>query len=123
MKKILVIEYQAIIRLHLLNLFKKNGFNAIGAEDGYIGLKLSKEFLPDLILCDIKTPKINSYKVLEELRADPVTKGVYFVFITTQLSQSELNKGTEIGADGYIVKPFKPKELLQLTTNILKIPR
>jgi CheY-like chemotaxis protein len=56
MKKILVIEDEGIIRLNLLHLLNAQGFNTIGAENGSVGVRLVREFIPDLITCNIKMP-------------------------------------------------------------------
>jgi|SRR5919199_1320788 CheY-like chemotaxis protein len=113
MKTILVIENEGIIRLNILKLLDRNGFNAIGAEDGKIGLELARELVPDLILCNIIMPKLNGYEVLRELNNDPITATIPFIFITAQATPAEVILGQQQGADYYLNKPFTPNELLQ----------
>ena len=113
MKTILVIENEGIIRLNVLNILERNGFNVIGAEDGQIGVELAREFVFDLILCNITMPRRNGYEVLEDLRNDPITATIPFIFITAQAIPAEVTLAQQGAADYYISKPFTPNELLQ----------
>ena len=113
MKNILVIEDEGIIRLNILNILDRNGFKAIGAEDGKIGLELARELVPDLILCNITMPRLKGYEVLRELSNDPITATIPFIFITAQATPAEVILGQQQGADHYLNKPFTPNELLQ----------
>ena len=73
MKKILVIEDEEDIRSDVLKMLKYEGFEAFGAENGRIGVKLARQHHPDLIVCDIIMPDLNGYKVLAILRSNPTT--------------------------------------------------
>src|SRR5919199_4125033 len=113
MKNILVIENEGIIRLNILNILDRNGFNAIGAEDGKIGLELARELVADLIFCNITMPRLNGYEVLRELRNHPSTATIPFIFITAEAISVEVTLGQQGAADYYITKPFTANELLQ----------
>jgi two-component system sensor histidine kinase/response regulator len=112
MAKILVIEDEQDIRLHLLKILEYEGFEGIGAENGHIGIQLAKEHLPDLILCDVVMPGISGYRVLSELRSDPVMTTIPFIFLTAKAAQEHVRKGMSLGADDYLTKPFELDELL-----------
>jgi CheY-like chemotaxis protein len=113
MAKVLVIEDQEVLRESILNILNTRGFNAIGAEDGRRGLQLATEWVPDLILCDIRMPGLDGYEVLSSLRQDPLTATIPFLFLTAETIQTVASKGKLLGANGYLLKPFTTAELLE----------
>lgn len=119
MKKILVIEDEAIILLSTLNLLQKNGFNAVTATDGYAGVELAKEFLPDLILCNIRLPRLRGDEVYRTLLHEPTTANIPFIFITAQGTSVEIDRLRQLGAENFLSKPYISQELLQAIAKIL----
>ena len=113
MKRVLVIEDEDEIRSNLLELLEIEGFDAMGGENGWIGLKLAREHLPSLIISDVMMPELDGYGVLEELRRDPVTATIPFIFLTARAERADLRQGMELGADDYLTKPFARDELLK----------
>lgn len=113
MTKVLVIENEQILRESILNILTIKGFSAIGAEDGRRGLQLAKEFVPDLILCDVRMPELDGYEVLAALRQDPITAMLPFIFITAETIQNVVRQGQMLGANGYLKKPFSTAELIE----------
>lgn len=116
MKKILVIEDEVFIRENLIELLEIEGFEAIGAENGLVGVKLAKEFGPNLILCDVMMPELDGYQVLDELRADPVTAIIPFMFLTASADRNNLQRIRELGFNDYILKPFHVDKFLEAIT-------
>lgn len=112
MKKILVIEDEQPIRNNLLNLLEAEGFEAISAENGFVGVKKAQEHLPDLIFCDITMPVLDGYGVLSFLRDHSTTATIPFIYLTGKSDLSDLRQTTYLGADGYLIKPFTRTELL-----------
>lgn len=112
MKKILVIEDEESIRENILDLLDAEEFEACGAENGKIGIKLASEILPDLILCDVMMPEIDGYGVLERLRSQAETAAIPFIFLTARAERADTRKGMELGADDYLFKPCTAKELM-----------
>ncbi|MGE5658526.1 MAG: putative bifunctional diguanylate cyclase/phosphodiesterase [Actinomycetota bacterium] len=113
MKKILVIEDEAPIRDNISELLKAEEFEVLGAEDGAVGVKLAIEHLPDLILCDVMMPILDGYGVLSQLRQNPLTATIPFIFLTSLADRSHLRMGMELGADDYLAKPCTANELLK----------
>jgi signal transduction histidine kinase len=111
-KKILIIEDDPSILSTTLELLNMEGFDAIGAEDGRRGLQRAWEAMPDLILCDIRMPGLDGHGVLAELRKNPVTETIPFIFLTAQADRINMRQGMEGGADDYLTKPFAITELL-----------
>lgn len=113
MKKILVIEDEAITRNLFLDSLKAEGFHAIGAENGQVGVEQAKEKLPNLVICDIKMPELDGYGVLANLRKDPATAIIPFIFLTAKVTETERRQGMRLGADDYLTKPSTIEELLE----------
>jgi DNA-binding response OmpR family regulator len=82
------------------------------ASDGLEGLEKAKDELPDLILLDIRMPKMDGYEVCQRLQKDNQTKEIPIIFITSVSSSDDIIKGLNAGAVDYVKKPFIPKELL-----------
>lgn len=112
MKKILIIEDEQPIRTNIEEVLQLCSYEAITACDGNVGLKIAKEELPDLILCDISMPNLDGYGVLASLRQETATASIPFVFLTANSSRSDIRRGMELGADDYLTKPFTQEELL-----------
>ncbi|HAZ46884.1 MAG TPA: DNA-binding response regulator, partial [Cyanobacteria bacterium UBA11371] len=81
MKKILVIEDSKPFRNQILKQLESKGFYTIAAENGFDGIKLAKEQLPDLVICDILMPDLDGYSVLIALRQNPDTAIIPFIFV------------------------------------------
>jgi len=120
MKKILVIEDRAPTRNLFLEGLKAEGFYAIGAENGSLGVQQAQNQLPDLIICHIIIPEFDGYGVLTSLRQDPATAIIPFILFTDKVTQADLGKGTELGADGYLIQPLTIDELLTAIATQLK---
>lgn len=120
MNEVLVIENNASCRINILELLEAEQFNAVGAADGRIGLHLARAYLPDLVLCDIVMPELDGYGVLSELRQDPLTATIPFIFLTACTDQRDLQRGIDLGADGYLTKPFTRAELLEIVATQLE---
>jgi CheY-like chemotaxis protein len=113
MTKVLVIEDDEVLRESILDILGTRNFDVIGAEDGRRGLQLAQEFVPDLILCDVRMPKLNGYEVLQAIRQDPKTAAIPLIFLTAETIQNVVGKGQNLGANGYLIKPFSTAELLE----------
>ncbi|MBU7583832.1 MAG: response regulator [Nostoc sp. TH1S01] len=112
-KTILVIEDDTITRTLYLKGLKLEGFDAIGAENGVVGIQKAQENLPDLVVCDIMMPHLDGYSVLNALHENPQTAAIPFIFLSGSDSRADIRKGMELGADDYITKPSTLDELLR----------
>lgn len=112
MKKILVIEDAQSLRRDIVEMLSFEGYEVTGAEDGLVGVDRAREVNPDLIICDIMMPGRDGYGVLEELRRDPATASIPFIFLTARTDRVDVRQGMELGADDYLTKPFTASELL-----------
>lgn len=110
--KILVIEDQEDIRSILVEILTAEGYNAVAAENGRVGIKLVESEVPDLIMCDISMPELDGYEVLSYVRENQTTEAIPFIFLTAKAAQIDIRQGMELGADDYLTKPFTRAELL-----------
>ncbi|MGI0487403.1 response regulator [Pantanalinema rosaneae CENA516] len=100
-------------------LLRAEGFQAIGAENGQVGVQLAQSHLPDLIICDVMMPEMDGFDVLQRLRQTVTTKMIPFIFLSARSERQDFRQGMELGADDYLTKPFTRAELLQAITTRL----
>ncbi|MDZ7952361.1 response regulator [Nostoc sp. DedQUE09] len=113
MIKILVIEDEPESRDIFLDSLQAEGFEAIAAENGLVGIQQAQEHLPDLVLCDILMPGLDGYGVLTTLRQNPLTATIPFIFLSAKSTKTEIRHGMNLGADDYLTKPSTVEELLE----------
>lgn len=113
MVKILVIEDDVKVRKGLNLVLEHNGYEVFLAENGYEGIKLAKEILPNLIICDIMMPAMDGYTVLRHLSEQNETSIIPFLFLTAKVEIKDIRAGLDLGADDYLLKPIKETELLK----------
>jgi DNA-binding NarL/FixJ family response regulator len=116
MKKILLIEDHPQMRENLQLMLEMEGFTVLTAGDGRRGLDLARRQPPDLILCDVMMPELDGFGVLQELRADPATTTIPFLFLTAKGERVDQRTGMNLGADDYLVKPVGKQDVLAAIT-------
>ncbi|HEX2907617.1 MAG TPA: response regulator [Phototrophicaceae bacterium] len=113
MTKILVIEDEPLILKNVADTLKLEGFDVQGVGNGRSGIEKAKEYQPNLVICDIMMPELDGFDVLIELRQNPITANIPFMFLTARTDRDSWRRGMELGADDYLMKPFTAEELLQ----------
>ncbi len=113
MKKILIVDDRfEVVELVKVTL-EGEGYQTIDASDGREALeKIGKE-KPDLILLDIIMPKMDGFEVLRNLKDDSNTKDIPVIMLTAKGQKVDRQKGEDLGAQDYIIKPFSPSHLLR----------
>ncbi|KKM86341.1 hypothetical protein LCGC14_1279980 [marine sediment metagenome] len=112
MRKILFIEDNQDVRELTKDMLKLANFEVATANNGTLGIKKARQFLPDIIICDIMMPEADGYEVLQVLGNDQRTASIPFIFLTAKSEKTDIRKGMNMGADDYLVKPFEENELL-----------
>ncbi len=112
MTKVLVIEDDPAIRANIVDLMEVEGFTALAAGSGRVGLDLFRRERPDLVICDLKLPELDGFGVLEALRQEPEGGDTPFIFLSAHAERGQIRRGMTLGADDYISKPFTTRELL-----------
>ena len=122
-KNVFVVEDEEdildLIRHHLT----KEGFVVASATDGLDAVKAIMRKPPDLILLDLMLPGLDGLEVCRQLKNDPKTAGVPILMVTAKDEESDVVAGLELGADDYIVKPFRMKELVARVRTALRRQR
>ncbi|MFH0736693.1 MAG: response regulator [bacterium] len=120
METILIIEDEKNVRDGLCELFDTAGYNVISAYDGISGLSEVRSKFPDLIISDIMMPNLDGFALLQAIQSDPDTALIPFVFLTAKTDLLDIRRGMNIGADDYVTKPYRAKELLSTVQARLK---
>lgn len=108
---ILVVEDEDNIALALEFLMMREGYDHARIADGAAALGRIRDLHPDLVLLDIMLPGASGYEICQGVRQDPSLADVKILMMTARGSATEKRKGLEIGADGFITKPFELGEL------------
>ncbi|HDN79851.1 MAG: two-component system response regulator [Chloroflexi bacterium] len=119
MAKILVAEDERDILELITFSLELGGFEVIQAMDGLEALEKAIVEKPDLVLLDIRMPKLTGYEVCEKLKESEVTRDIPVVFISAKGQEMEIKQGLEAGAVDYVVKPFAPDELIRKMQEII----
>ena len=109
-KRVLIAEDEALIRLDLREMLQEEGFAVVGeAADGEQAIELASQLHPDLVICDIKMPKVDGIAAASRIAGQRIAP----VVILTAFSQRDLiERARDAGAMAYLVKPFQKRDLL-----------
>jgi CheY-like chemotaxis protein len=122
MKKILVIDDERPLTELLRHVLSGNGYRVDTAFNGLEGLGKLKDFQPDLVVLDVNMPQMDGWQFLATLRASPVTRGIRVIMCTERNLIKEIERATELGAQGYIFKPFQTDRVLKKIAEVLAAP-
>ncbi|MCC6803898.1 MAG: response regulator, partial [Anaerolineae bacterium] len=110
---VLVADDEINTTIMLQHIFERDGYRVERVSDGYAAIETAKQILPDLILLDIRMPRLDGFEVLRLLRADEQTMSIPTIVITANATApADVERGLNLGADDYLEKPFAPQELL-----------
>jgi len=112
-KVVLVIEDQEDNRRIMHDLLTSKGYEVIEAVNGLDGVNAAETCRPDLILMDIQLPGIDGYEATRRIKANPETKKIPIIVVTSYALSGDDVKAFEAGCDAYMAKPFSPRKLLE----------
>ncbi len=112
MTRVLVVEDEELVRANIVDLLEAEGYETQEASDGEQALHLIWQNPPDLILCDVRMPKLDGFALLSRLSQEPRLRAIPFIFLTARVGREDQRLGMNLGADDYITKPFTRKDLL-----------
>jgi two-component system chemotaxis response regulator CheY len=111
MKKVLVVDDAAFMRLTIRNMLEKNGYEVVGeAENGQVAIQKYNELQPDIITMDITMPELDGLAALKAIRQ--INSAAQVVMMTAMGQQGMVKEAVLAGARGFIVKPFKEETVL-----------
>jgi len=117
-RRIVVVEDEVAIRRGIVDMLKVAGYDPVEAADGISGLDESRRLGVDLVLLDLRLPRMDGTKVLDELRKTHPSLPV--IILTARGSEEDRVRGLKGGADDYVVKPFSARELLARVEAVLR---
>jgi two-component system cell cycle response regulator DivK len=119
-KRILVVEDQEDNRRIMRDLLSASGFESMEAVTGDQGLEMAEREVPDLILMDIQLPGLDGYEVTRRIKANPALRHIPIIAVTSYALSGDDQKAFAAGCNGYVTKPFSPKQLLAKIREYLK---
>ncbi len=120
MVKILVAEDERDIRELIAFTLRFAGFDVELASNGAEAVEKAPQVNPDLILMDVRMPRMTGYQACNALKANPSTEKIPVIFLSAKGQESEIQEGLQAGAVDYILKPFAPDELTAQVKRILQ---
>lgn len=119
MAHILVAEDERDIRELIAFSLSFAGHRITQAANGEEAVEMAQATLPDLILTDVRMPKMTGYEVCRSIKEDEKTKHIPVIILSAKGQDEEVEAGVSAGADDYILKPFAPDELARRVGEIL----
>jgi CheY-like chemotaxis protein len=119
MAKILVAEDERDIRDLVTFSLQFGGYDVVQATNGAEAIERAQAEVPDLILMDVRMPKMTGYEACKALKAMPAMRDIPVVFLSAKGQESEIQTGLDVGAEEYILKPFAPDELVKQVQTVL----
>ncbi len=119
--RVLIADDEPNIVISLEFLMKREGYEVSVARDGQAALDAIVRDRPDLVLLDVMMPGKSGFEICQAVRADASLAGVKILMLTAKGRDTDLAKGTALGADAYMTKPFSTKELAARVRELLGI--
>ena len=119
MTKILIAEDERDIRDLVAFSLQFGGFTVVQAANGAEAVERAQTELPDLILMDVRMPRMTGYEACKVLKSLPAMRDIPVVFLSAKGQESEIQTGLDAGAEEYILKPFAPDELAKQVKAVL----
>ena len=120
MAKILVVDDEPDILRVVVKIMEARGHSVITATDGAIAIETAGKETPDVVILDVNLPKMDGFEVCKRLKTGETTKHIPIVMMTAAyVSVEDADKGTELGADEYVIKPFLREVLIHNVERLL----
>lgn len=118
--KLLIADDEPNILISLEFLMKREGYEVHLARDGQEALDAIAALRPDLVLLDVMMPRKSGFDVCQKVRASEVLKGTRILMLTAKGRDTDVAKGTALGVNAYMTKPFSTKELVEKVRELLQ---
>jgi DNA-binding response OmpR family regulator len=119
MARILIAEDEPDIRELVAFTLRFAGHEVTTTANGEEALQQASQIVPDIIIMDVRMPKMTGYDACRAMKADLVLKDIPVVFLSAKGQDSEIQTGLDAGAEEYLLKPFAPDQLVERVKNIL----
>jgi DNA-binding response OmpR family regulator len=119
MPRILIAEDEPDIRDLVAFTLRFAGYEVVTANNGEEAVQTASREFPDLILLDVRMPRMTGYDACRAIKANPELKDIPVVFLSAKGQESEIQTGLDAGAEEYLLKPFAPDQLTDRVRAIL----
>ena len=119
MAKILIAEDERDIRDLVAFTLRFAGYEVFAAANGEEAVELAPKVSPDLILMDVRMPRMTGYEACRIIKLNPDLRDIPIVFLSAKGQETEIQQGLEAGAEEYLLKPFAPDQLTSHVKTIL----
>ena len=119
--KILIVDDNRDLRGYLRRVLNQAGYSVISAYNGAHGYTQAQQHRPNLIVTDLMMPQVSGLDLIAMIRKDPQLSGTPMILLTAKANEETRIEGTEMGADGYLAKPFNDRELLAEVRNLIAL--
>jgi len=120
--RVLVVDDDDVIRQLITVNLELEGFDVTTAVDGQDCLDQVAQVAPDVVTLDIMMPRLDGWEAAARLRADPATAGIKVVLLSARAQEADLERGSRLGVDAYLTKPFDPDELIEVVRRLAGLP-
>jgi CheY-like chemotaxis protein len=120
MAKILIAEDEPDIRDLVTFTLRFAGHEIVAVTNGAEAVEAAKEVMPDIILMDVRMPRMTGYEACAAMKADPAIADIPVVFLSAKGQENEIQTGLSAGATEYLLKPFAPMELSERVNELLQ---
>jgi CheY-like chemotaxis protein len=120
MAKIVIAEDEPDIRELIAFTLRFAGHEVITGANGQEGYELAKQHKPDLVMLDVRMPKMTGYEACQSIKAEPDIAHIPVIFLSAKGQETEIEQGLSVGAEQYLLKPFAPDQLTQQVSEVLK---
>ena len=121
LQKVLVVDDERNIRNILDFSLESEGFYVVSAADGEEAYALAITEHPDLIILDVMMPKGDGFETCQRLKQDQRTAAIPVVLLTAKTGRDDRQRGQDVGADEYIIKPFSPARVVEVVQSLLGV--
>jgi two-component system, chemotaxis family, chemotaxis protein CheY len=118
-KTILIVDDSTSIRQLILFTLSNEGYSLVEAVDGLDALEKAKNTRVDMVITDLNMPNMDGIELIQVLRTNPEFKFTPILMLTTESAMIKKNSGRQAGATGWIVKPFKPEQLIAVVKKLM----
>ena len=119
MARILIAEDEPDIRELVAFTLRFAGHEVVATANGEEAVQQAGQMIPDIILMDVRMPRMTGYDACRLMKADPILKDIPVVFLSAKGQDSEIQTGMAVGAEDYLLKPFAPDQLTERVKTIL----
>ena len=118
-KRIMTVDDSVSVRMMVGYTLREAGYEVLEAEDGQEAYHALDAESVHMVIADVNMPKMNGIELVKKLRLHPRHRFTPVIMLTTESLESKKQEGRDAGATGWIVKPFKPDQLLTVVRKVL----